>query len=615
MDGVLKVRAIADFRMPQKKNLQQLTQTTENYRILFENSNNAILVSKVTNGIIGNIIAVNLAACKLLGYTKKEFLQLSIYDIDLHFDTKMLQKMATQTVYDDHRLYETTYVSKNTDHIPIETHMSACIFDRRPAVISFARDIRKQKKLEDHLRQSEQEFKALAENSPDVIIRCDKNFHLVYANPAIEIPTGISAQDIIGTHLDDLGLEGKYHRLWKVRIRKVFATKKGITFQSEIKTPLKTSFYYHAHFVPEFAQDGSVQYVLCTLRNITDLKEAEQALKKNQDRTQVLLDSIPDILFIIDRRGIILDFQASKKTFAPFISKNLQYKNICDVFPSVAPTIMNSFEQALINNRMQFFEFQTTFKSATSHCEGRVTANNDNEFMLIIREISELKKLQQHLARFDRLHLVGEMAVSIAHEIRNPMTTVRGFLQMFHKNPDFQYYEDFLDVMISEIDHANTIISEFILLSKNKALTLVSQNLNTTIIALIPLLQTNANVINKQVIVKLDYVPNLKLDNKEIRQLILNLANNGLEAMPAKSKLHIQTYIEQKKVVLAINDKGTGIAPEFLEKIATPFFTTKEGHSGLGLAICYNIAARHNAEITFDTSPLGTTFYVKFAIS
>lgn len=465
-----------------------------------------------------------------------------------------------------------------------------------------------------NLREGEDKFKSLAINSPDVIIRFDKYLNFIYANPAIKIPTGISADDIIGTQLCDLSLSPQDYQLWRTEITRVFKTKKSVTFQSEFKKIHKRNFHYHARLVPEFTSNGSVKSVLCTLRNITDLKRAEHSLKKNQERIQNLLNAIPDTLFILDKNGTILDYHASQDLFTSVSPTTFQNKNISDVLPLVTPKIMHYLGKAFTTNTMQFFEFQSTVNSGICYYEGRITANNKNDFFLTIRNVSEFKLIQQHLTRFDRLHLVGEMAVSIGHEIRNPMTTVRGFLQMFSQRNAFQNYKDILDLMMTEVDHANKIISEFISLAKNKALTLESQNLNTLINSLLPLIETDAIITNKQISTHLEPIPDVAMDDKEISQLILNLARNGLESMPPRSELRIRTYLESEKVMLAIRDQGTGIAPEHLEKLATPFFSTKENQLGLGLAICYNIAARHHAEIIFDTSPLGTTFYVIFNV-
>ena len=105
------------------------------------------------------------------------------------------------------------------------------------------------------------------------------------------------------------------------------------------------------------------------------------------------------------------------------------------------------------------------------------------------------------------------------------------------------------------------------------------------------------------------------VDPKEIRQLILNLSKNGLEAMEAGGCLTIHTCTKGDEVWLSVEDQGHGIDPELLEKIGTPFFTTKETGTGLGLAICYSIAARHHARIDVQTGPDGSTFSVIFQVA
>jgi signal transduction histidine kinase len=107
-------------------------------------------------------------------------------------------------------------------------------------------------------------------------------------------------------------------------------------------------------------------------------------------------------------------------------------------------------------------------------------------------------------------------------------------------------------------------------------------------------------------------IKEVAIDGNEIRQLLLNLTLNGLEAMEPGGKLEIKTYMDKGKVVLSIKDEGPGISPEIIDKLGTPFVTTKETGTGLGLAVCYSIAARHRATIDLKTGPDGTTFLVIF---
>ena len=233
-------------------------------------------------------------------------------------------------------------------------------------------------------------------------------------------------------------------------------------------------------------------------------------------------------------------------------------------------------------------------------------------YKTVITDITERKRYENELARLDRLNLVGEVAVGIGHEVRNPMTTVRGFLQLYRNNDSFIQYKESFDLMIDELDRANSIIAEFLSLAKNKVVNFNLQDLNAILTHLSPLIQADAIVSDKYIDLQLEEIPEFLLDEKEIRQLILNLVRNGLEAMSSGGNLAIRTYMDGKEVVLSVQDQGKGIEPDTLEKIGTPFFTTKDSGTGLGLAICYGIAARHNAVINIKTSPKGTTFLVMF---
>lgn len=601
----------------QQNNLQQpismkACATDEVYHTLLNNLKNSVFICHLhKDNTLSKFCEVNQAACQLLGYTMQELLNLSPYDIDFFLHAGLANK-TTPFKPGRSLLFETIHFTKEGYYIPMELNIQTFKLNHDISLLYLTCGLAARTQAEMDLYQSKQAFETLAENSLDIIARIDKDLRFIYVNSAIKVPTGIPAQAFIGSYLQDIIPDKHSVELWSKQINKVLTTKKALTIQSDFKNPHKKLFFYHARFVPEFALDGTVQYVLCTIRNITDLKKAERALRKSQSRNQHLLDSLPDVLFIFNNKGIISDFQSSQKRMRIFPTDYFAKKNIFDILPPLSPPLMQHIEQALITNQTQLFQFELEINEEMHFFDGRLIANSSNELILICRDVTDLKELQQQISLFERLNLIGEMAVSIGHEIRNPMTTVRGFLQLFHRKSIFSPYKDSLNLMISEIDHANMIITEFISLSKNKALVLEKQSLNEIIIALSPLIQADAMLTNKQLIMNLTPIPDLFLDGKEIRQLILNLARNGLEAMEPNSKLFIHTYVEQDKIFLTIEDKGMGIPLEHLEKIATPFFSTKENKPGLGLAISYSIAARHHAEINFVTSQAGTTFYLKF---
>lgn len=224
------------------------------------------------------------------------------------------------------------------------------------------------------------------------------------------------------------------------------------------------------------------------------------------------------------------------------------------------------------------------------------------------------RKAESEVARLDRLKLVGQMAASIAHEVRNPLTTVKGYLQLFARKDTFSPYSAQIELMIEELDRSNYIITEFLSLSHNKTVTMEKRNLNQIIEALKPLIESDGIMQGIAVEYDLQNTPEVLLDEKEIRQLILNIVRNGFEAMSTGQKLIIKTDKIMKAVVLSIVDQGRGIAPSLLNQLGTPFLTTKATGTGLGLAVCYSIAHRHGTTLHFVSSPQGTTCRIPFQI-
>ncbi|MGE5416125.1 MAG: ATP-binding protein [Acidobacteriota bacterium] len=230
----------------------------------------------------------------------------------------------------------------------------------------------------------------------------------------------------------------------------------------------------------------------------------------------------------------------------------------------------------------------------------------------VITDISEMKLYEKEMARLDRLNTVGEVAAGIGHEVRNPMTTVRGFLQLYRDQEEFFQHRDSFDLMIDELDRANGIISDFLSMARDKVVEKKPTSLNDVVNFLFPMLNAEARLADMNLQLELSRIPMLFLDHKEIRQLILNLVRNGLESMLPGGTLTVKTFTNDHEVSLTVQDEGKGIESIVLDRIGTPFLTTKDNGTGLGLAVCYSIAARHNALIDINTSPNGTTFRVKF---
>lgn len=345
-------------------------------------------------------------------------------------------------------------------------------------------------------------------------------------------------------------------------------------------------------------------------RRAVDRRQSDRDIRVLNKKVTGILENINDGFFIIDKRWrfIYLNAEAEK-----FWSKKKEYllgKSIWEEFPEVLYSpLYKYFHRAVLNQAAESFEMYSP--GGNKWVEVNVNPSKEG-VSFYLRDIGERKQFEKEMSRLDRLNLIGQMAAGIGHEIRNPLTTVRGFLQLLSDKDNCLQYREFFNLMIDELDRANTIITEFLSLAKDRAIELEMKNINRIIEAILPLISSDAHESQININTDLAEVPELPVDEKEIRQLVLNLVRNGFEAMSSGGELFIRTYSEGDEVILSVQDQGNGIAEDILEKLGTPFFTTKDRGTGLGLAVCYSIAARHRAKIKVETGNSGTTFFVRF---
>ncbi|ASA25526.1 two-component system sensor histidine kinase NtrB [Paenibacillus donghaensis] len=267
--------------------------------------------------------------------------------------------------------------------------------------------------------------------------------------------------------------------------------------------------------------------------------------------------------------------------------------------------------------RMQRYNEKVTFESRSYLvCTAPLVHQRENTaggMVLIVQDLTEEEKMRSELDNVERLTLVGQMAAGITHEIRNPMAVVRGFLQLMReKSPDElnSYYQ----LVMEELDRANSIINDFLSLAQSRVSHKERVPLHHIIEELSPLLWADANLRGQSVELRLGpALPLLELNVREIKQLILNLGRNSMEAMGAKGVLTLETRHTADRVELLVRDTGSGISESQREKLFTPFFTTKSQGTGLGLSLCLSIVERHEGSISVESQEgVGTLFTVSF---
>lgn len=352
---------------------------------------------------------------------------------------------------------------------------------------------------------------------------------------------------------------------------------------------------------------------------IIDFREKFEAEKKHQallKRFEYITMYANDIILLTDNSLKIIEANdRAVKTYG-YARKELMTLKIDELLdPDSRPTVASLIRRVQVEDGLTYETIHSRKDGSTFPVEVSlrlILVNEEPFYQSIIRDITERKRFEKEMVRLERLNLIGQMAAGIGHEIRNPMTTVRGFLQLLEKYQELNKHKHYFSLMIDELDRVNLIITEFLSLARNKPSNLKVNNINDIINAILPLAQADAIKMGSFITTELETIPDLLLNEKEIRQILLNFIRNGIEAMPNGGKITIKTCLADGKVVLSVQDHGSGITNETLARIGTPFFTTKENGTGLGLAVCYSIASRHNAKIKLDSSPTGTTFSVRF---
>lgn len=366
----------------------------------------------------------------------------------------------------------------------------------------------------------------------------------------------------------------------------------------------------------------SLMYVLAWfVGGIIDLRNSsEQELRQSEERFSKAFKANPGPMVIFsygDERIIDANESFSRVTGYSLEEIRGRTGDELNIWPS--PEEGSRFKRELAKQKpIQTAEFVILTKAGQERVGlfnvDIINIDDQRCVLCQINDITEIRQYEREMARLERLHLVGEMAAGIGHEIRNPMTTVRGFLQILSGKEECGQYKQYYDLMIEELDRANSIISEYLTLSIDRPVHLKPHNLNSIMQVILPLIESDAVKFKIDINLDTGEIQDLLLDEKEVRQLIFNLIRNGLEAMPSPGSLTIKTRQVGDQVVLSVGDQGPGIDPEVLGKIGTPFFTTKDNGTGLGLAVCYSIAERHNAVLKVDTSPAGSVFSVWFKI-
>lgn len=245
-----------------------------------------------------------------------------------------------------------------------------------------------------------------------------------------------------------------------------------------------------------------------------------------------------------------------------------------------------------------------------SHTKDGITKAIDE-----LEVIMEKTRMQKELQRAEKMNAIGQLAASVAHEIRNPMTVVKGFLQLFQDNTKLSNTElSYIHLMINEMDRAEAIIHDYLSLAKPDVHQHRFINCLECITSLVDLLSSYALLTNN-ILIELEAKEEVYVhgSRNELNQVLLNIMKNGIEAMRAGGTLRVGLYKREGHVHIQIKDTGIGMTSEQVNRLGTAFYSLKEKGTGIGLMVSYQLVEQMNGRIEVESIPgKGSTFTLIF---
>lgn len=342
------------------------------------------------------------------------------------------------------------------------------------------------------------------------------------------------------------------------------------------------------------------------------LEEKDSDLKDLAFFNRELIEGLPSGLLTTDLSGQVLIFNRAAENITGIPRSSAVGKNITDVFPFITYPLETQRKEGKITHYGDYRTIGLTISASTDSTEHKTG------YTCIFQDITELKNLEAELKHKETLAAIGELSANMAHEIRNPLASLKGSIEMLREGAlTKDHGEKLMNIALSEMDRLNKIITDFLTYSRPKSPEFFRFDLHAMLDEIIELLRSAA-LDTGTVTIRKEFSGEREIvaDPQKLRQVFLNLGMNALESMPEGGELIINTLHSKDSVIVSVKDSGIGIPKENLKEIFYPFFTTKDNGTGLGLSIAYRIIEEHSGKISAKSAQgQGTTFEVVLPVA
>ena len=345
----------------------------------------------------------------------------------------------------------------------------------------------------------------------------------------------------------------------------------------------------------------------------------QRTLDRMKSYTQYVLESMANGLISLDAKGVVTNINPAAAELMGVSKSKAQGLSFDSLLPENADEIRSVLwdDNTVLNTEIRYMRpDDSLIPMSLSATQVKDSGGGSLGAVILLNDLREIRDLHERARRAEHLASIGRMAATVAHEIRNPLSSIRGLAQYFVANTDDPEEETYAQTIVAESDRLNTVVSE--LLDYARPLQL---NLEETVIT--TLFEDTIGAISREaeengIEIEQDVSPDIpvtQVDRDRFLQVLLNLTQNSIAAMPDGGKLTLRAnwIKELRSILLVVEDTGAGISQEDMPRLFEPFFTTRTHGTGLGLAVVRKIVDAHNGKIDVE-SEKGKGTRVKLAI-
>ena len=564
----------------------------------------------------GTFIALTESVSTLSGFQKEELLGtnfMSSHLITASSKAILLKNLAKRMLGFHIEPYEIELRHKNGKLVmQFELNAMKIEYEGKPADMVVFRDLTERKKLLKSIEEEQKRFQSIAESSGEWIWEVDSEGKYGYSNSNVEKILGYTAEEIIGKKCCNLICQEEREEKKKI-FEDCANNSEQISITKTCQHKNGKEVIIESHISPRTTTEGKFDGFRGVDRDITERKKTEQEIENNKKYLENILNSMLSGIVIIDERTHqIIDANPLALEMMNCTLEEAQGK-VCHQFfcPAEIGKCPITDLGLTVDKSEKILLRKNGNRTAILKSVGKIKSNGRSLLIENFIDISKRKEMEERLLKSERLAAIGELATMVAHDLRNPLQGIAASIHFIKKATE-QNRTEKMDIVLQRIQdsirYSEKIIRDLLDYSANLNIEydesnphlLVQQSLRGIVIPagieVVDLTQEN---------------PKLHVDIEGIKRVIVNLVTNAIEAMPEGGTVTISSKENQEKVELSFADTGSGIPMEKIDKLWTPFVTTKAKGMGLGLPICKRIVEGHKGEIHVETeNGKGTTFTI-----